>query len=53
MALKIRRGTEAQRSSIQFALGELVVTTDTHRLYIGDGIEPGGHNIATNLAGTG
>lgn len=53
MALKIRRGTEAQRASVQFALGELVWTTDTYRLYVGDGIEQGGHNIAKNLAGTG
>jgi hypothetical protein len=53
MALKIRRGTEAQRAGIQFALGELVWTTDTYRLYVGDGIQNGGHSIAENLAGTG
>lgn len=53
MALKIRRGTEAQRAGIQFAMGELVWTTDTYRLYVGDGIQNGGHSIAENLAGTG
>lgn len=53
MALKIRRGTETQRASIRFEMGELVWTTDTYRLYVGDGSELGGHNIAKNLAGTG
>ncbi len=35
--IKIRRGTETQLSSIVLADGELGITTDTKRLYIGIG----------------
>lgn len=42
MALRIRRGTDAERQTITFAEGELVYTTDTKELYIGDGTTPGG-----------
>lgn len=52
MSLRIRRGTEAQRTSVVFDSGELVVTTDEFRLFVGDGITAGGRNIAEQLAGT-
>lgn len=54
MALRIRRGTEAQRTSVApFDMGEIVWTTDTERLYVGDGITSGGKNILANSAGNG
>lgn len=42
MALQLRRGTDAERQTITFAEGELVYTTDTKELYIGDGNTLGG-----------
>jgi len=42
MALKIRRGTEAERQTITPAEGELVYTTDEKRVYVGDGATVGG-----------
>ena len=53
MSLRIRRGTDAQRSGIAFDQGEIIWTTDTEKLYVGDGITQGGKNIAAQLAGTG
>lgn len=54
MALRIRRGTNAQRTSVApFDMGEIVWTTDTERLYVGDGITSGGKNILANSAGVG
>lgn len=40
--IRVRRGTDAQRILVTFALGELVWTTDTHLLYVGDGSTAGG-----------
>ena len=42
MALRLRRGTDAERLLITPAEGELIYTTDTKRVYIGDGVTPGG-----------
>ena len=42
MAIRIRRGTDAQRASVVFELAEIAFTTDTHKFYIGDGLTPGG-----------
>lgn len=43
MALQIRRGTDAQRLSMAApAAGEIIYTTDTKKLYIGDGTTVGG-----------
>lgn len=42
MALRLRRGTEAERLSITPLEGELIYATDTQRLYIGDGTTLGG-----------
>jgi hypothetical protein len=47
MALKIRRGTNAQRLLITPAEGELIYTTDTKKLYTGDGVTPGGIAVDT------
>ena len=43
--IRVRRGTDAQRVLVTFALGEMVFTTDTHRLYVGDGSTAGGIHI--------
>lgn len=40
--LKVRRGTDAQRRTIILEQGELGYTTDTNRLYVGDGVTVGG-----------
>ena len=42
MALQIRRGTDAERLTITPAEGELIYTTDTKLIYIGDGSTVGG-----------
>jgi len=42
MAIRIRRGTNTQRTSVVFEQGEVAFTTDTHKFYIGDGITAGG-----------
>ena len=42
MALRLRRGTNAERQLITPAQGELIYTTDTKALYIGDGSTVGG-----------
>ena len=42
MALRLRRGTDAQRLLITPAEGELIYTTDTKSLYVGDGSTVGG-----------
>jgi hypothetical protein len=53
MSLRIRRGTDAQRQQITPDEGELIYTTNTKKLFIGDGIVSGGINIGSALAGTG
>ena len=42
MALQIRRGTDAERLTITPAEGELIYTTDTRLIYVGDGSTVGG-----------
>lgn len=42
MALQIRRGTDTERLAAVFAIGELVFTVDTKKVYIGDGTTLGG-----------
>jgi hypothetical protein len=42
MSLQIRRGTDAERLTIIPALAEPIWTTDTEKLYIGDGTTVGG-----------
>lgn len=43
MALRLRRGTNAERLTITPALGELIYTTDTKLVYVGDGNTAGGN----------
>jgi hypothetical protein len=45
MALKLRRGTSTNRTSITPAEGEPIFTTDTKKLYLGDGSTAGGVEI--------
>lgn len=42
MTLRLKRGTDAQRLAITFEEGELVYTTDTKKLFVGDGTTVGG-----------
>jgi hypothetical protein len=42
MALRLRRGTNAERTAITPEAGELVYTTDTKKVYVGDGTTTGG-----------
>lgn len=54
MSLRIRRGTEAQRSGITFDMGEIVYTTDGQQLWVGDGLTQGGFPVVgANVAGYG
>jgi len=54
MSLRIRRGTEAQRTGVTFDTGELVYTTDSRQLWIGDGVTAGGNPIVgSNITGSG
>ena len=46
MALKLRRGTDLQRLTITPQEGELLYTTDTKKLYVGDGSFAGGRQVA-------
>lgn len=48
MALRLRRGNDAGRLGITPVEGELIYTTDTKLVYVGDGTTAGG-----NLVGTG
>jgi hypothetical protein len=43
--IKVRKGTDLQRKQIVFEEGELVYTTDTKRVFIGDGITLGGKRV--------
>ena len=49
MALQVRRGTNTERLGITPLAGELVYTTDTKQLYVGDGSTAGG---ITSISGT-
>jgi len=42
MALRLRRGTEAERLLITPLQGELIYATDTRQLFVGDGATVGG-----------
>jgi hypothetical protein len=45
MALRLRRGTDAERLTITPLQGELIYTTDTGKIYIGDGATQGGNLV--------
>jgi hypothetical protein len=51
MALRLRRGTDAERLLITPLEGELIYTTDTKKLYVGDGITLGGVAVDTGAGG--
>ena len=50
--LLIRRGTENERQAVTLDLGEPGFTTDTKRLFIGDGTTPGGVVAGNKFFGT-
>ena len=57
MALRLRRGTNAERTTITFAEGELIYVTDhvaqsVAPLWVGDGVTLGGRTADTHIAGT-
>ena len=52
MALRLRRGTDAERLLITPLAGELIYTTDTKLLYVGDGTTIGG-TLVTGSGGGG
>ena len=47
--IKARRGTNKQRLHTLFDQGELIHTTDTKRLYIGNGVLSGGNHISAKI----
>ena len=51
MPLRIRRGTNSERLTITPLEGELVYTTDTKLLYIGDGAAVGGNPAVGGFSG--
>ena len=51
MSLQIRRGTSAQLAGVTPVVGELIYTTDTKAVFVGDGSTSGG--IAIAVGGTG
>lgn len=53
MALLLRRGLDADRSGITPAEGELVYTTDTKKVYVGDGTTAGGNEVTGSGGGSG
>lgn len=46
--IKVKRGLEANRTSITPAAGEFLYTTDQKKVYIGDGTTAGGNLVAAN-----
>jgi hypothetical protein len=48
MPLQFRRGLESARTTITPSIGEALYTTDTKKLYIGDGNTPGGISVNTD-----
>ena len=50
MALQIRRGPTADRTPVVFLAGELVLDTQTNKLFVGDGSTAGGVQVDTTLA---
>jgi hypothetical protein len=51
MSFQIKRGTNAQRLAITPLSGELIYTTDTGLLYVGDGTTPGGILVGDGTSG--
>jgi hypothetical protein len=53
MSLQLRRGLEADRTTIVPAAGELLYVTDTKKLYVGDGATSGGTAVSVGGSGGG
>ncbi len=53
MSLKLRRGLSTDRTTVTPAEGELLYTTDTKLVYVGDGSTAGGNIISSGGGGTG
>ena len=47
MALQLRRGTDAERKLATFSAGELIYTTDTKKVFVGDGSTLGGKLVGS------
>jgi len=47
--IKARRGTDQQRKATLFDQGEIVYTTDTKRLYVGNGLLSGGNHVSSKI----
>ena len=43
--LKLRRGTDSQRENVVLEQGELGYTTDSKRVFVGDGFLSGGNVV--------
>lgn len=52
MALRLRRGTDAERQVIIPESGELIYTTDTKLVYVGDGVTTGGLAVSADAVVT-
>ena len=52
MSLQIRRGTGAQLANITPVVGEMIYTTDTKQVFVGDGTTAGGIAVAVGGGGT-
>ena len=52
MALKIRRGSDTVRQTITPSEGELLYTTDTKKIFVGDGSTLGGSQVSGVNVGT-
>jgi len=51
MPFLVRRGTDSQRLTITPAQGEIIYTTDTKNVFVGDGTTLGGNQITGTFAG--
>ena len=51
--IQVRRGTDANRTSVVFDAGEPLFTTDTEKFYVGDGSTAGGILIGPGASGGG
>lgn len=52
LKLLVRRGSDADRQNIVLSQGEVGYTTDTNRLFVGDGINKGGTVVGNKYAGS-
>lgn len=48
MAIRLRRGLDSDRLTVLLEQGEIAYTTDTKKLYIGDGVTLGGNGVSSS-----